>query len=195
MLRAVILALLLTACRHDTDPPPMHPKEGELPPLPPSSGTPVGYLLDNATQLQLREDQLKQLKEIDESLAARDAEIDTQLRIIEKPQEDPEVPKGTPPPRRNNAPGAQQVKTTADAAKLHSALDVDLGYSPLTNTLPIRRLGLLDAPEGTKRTVDVAWILVPSLEVLDASQTYRVVGDHQIRYSSGNFAAEHTRDE
>jgi hypothetical protein len=121
MLRAVILALLiLTACRRDTDPPPMHPKEGELPPLPPSSGTPVGYLLDNATQLELREDQLKQLKEIDESLAARDAEIDTQLRIIEKPQEDPETPKGAPPPRRNNAPGAQG-KTTADAAKLHSA--------------------------------------------------------------------------
>ena len=120
MLRAVILALVLTACRHDTDPPPMHPKEGELPPLPPSSGTPVGYLLDNATQLDLREDQLKQLKEIDQSLAARDAEIDTQLRIIEKPQDDPEAPKGAPPQRRNNAPGAQ-VKTTADAAKLHSA--------------------------------------------------------------------------
>lgn len=121
MLRATLVALLLlSGCHKDTDPPPMHPKEGELPPLPPSSGTPVGYLLDNATQLQLRDDQLKQLKEIDQSLAARDAEIDTQLRIIEKPQEDPEVPKGAPPPRHNNAPGAQ-VKTTADAAKLHSA--------------------------------------------------------------------------
>jgi hypothetical protein len=98
----------------------MHPKDGELPPLPPSSGTPVGYLLDNASQLQLREDQLNKLKEIDQSLAARDAEIDTQLRIIEKPQEDPEGPKGSPPARHNNAPGAQ-IRTTADAAKLHSA--------------------------------------------------------------------------
>src|SRR5262245_8702588 len=121
MLRAMLVALLvMTGCHHDTDPPPMHPKEGELPPLPPSSGTPVGYLLDSATQLQLRDDQLKQLKEIDQSLAARDAEIDTQLRIIEKPQEDPEVPKGAPPPRHNNAPGAA-VKATADAARLHSA--------------------------------------------------------------------------
>jgi hypothetical protein len=121
MLRATLVALLLlSGCHKDTDPPPMHPKEGDLPPLPPSSGTPVGYLLDNATQLQLREDQLKQLKEIDQSLSARDAEIDTQLRIIEKPQEDPDVPKGAPPPRHNNAPGAQ-VRTTADAAKLHSA--------------------------------------------------------------------------
>jgi len=121
MLRATLLALaLLAGCRHDTDPPPMHPKEGELPPLPPSSGTPVGYLVDNASQLQLRDDQLLQLKEIDRSLAARDDEIDTQLRMIEKPAEDPPVEKGAPPPRHNNAPGAQ-IRTTADASKLHAA--------------------------------------------------------------------------
>ncbi len=121
MFRATLLALLLViGCRHDTDPPPMHPKEGELPPLPPSSGTPVGYLVDNATQLQLTEDQLRQLKDIDRSLAARDDQIDTQLRLIEKPEQDPEGPKGAPPPRHNNAPGAQ-IRTTADAAKLHTA--------------------------------------------------------------------------
>jgi hypothetical protein len=121
MLRAMFTALLVFAgCHHDTDPPPMHPKDGELPPLPPSSGTPVGYLVDNASQLQLRDDQLKQLKEIDRSLAAQDDEIDTQLRMIEKPEDDPETPKGQPPPRHNNAPGAQ-IKTTPDAAKLHNA--------------------------------------------------------------------------
>ena len=121
MLRATFLALLVLAgCHHDTDPPPMHPKEGELPPLPPSSGTPVGYLVDNAEPLKLRDDQLLQLKEIDRSLAAQDDEIDTQLRLIEKPEQDPEAPKGQPPPRHNNAPGAQ-VHTTADAGKLHNA--------------------------------------------------------------------------
>ena len=121
MLRATLLALaLLAGCRHDTDPPPMQPKEGDLPPLPPSSGTPVGYLIDNAGQLQLRDDQLQQLKDIDKSLSARDDEIDTQLRIIEKPAEDPPVEKGQLPPRHNNAPGAQ-IRTTADAGKLHSA--------------------------------------------------------------------------
>lgn len=91
-----------------------------MPPLPPSSGTPVGYLVDSASQLGLRDDQITQLKQIDDSLAARDAEIDTQLRIIEKPEEDPEPARGSPPHRHNNAPGAQ-VKTTPDAAKLHSA--------------------------------------------------------------------------
>jgi hypothetical protein len=117
----MFLALLVAAgCHKDVDPPPMHPKEGELPPLPPSSGTPVGYLLDSAGHLDLREDQLKQLKEIDQSLSARDDEIETQLRLIEKPEEDPQVGKGESPVRHNNAPGAQ-VKTTPDAAKLHNA--------------------------------------------------------------------------
>lgn len=121
MLRATLCALLLLAgCRHDTDPPPMHPTESELPPLPPASGTLVGYLIDNTSQLQLRDDQLKQLKEIDTSLSAKDNEIDTQLRLIEKPEEDPETPRGAPPPRHNNAPGAQ-VRTTPDAGKLHDA--------------------------------------------------------------------------
>lgn len=121
MLRAMLLALLVIAgCRHPSDPPPMHPKEGELPPLPPASGTPVGYLLDNASQLQLRDDQFQKLKEIDQSLAAKDDAIDTQLRLIEKPAEDPPTEKGKPPARHNNAPGAQ-VRTTPDASKLHNA--------------------------------------------------------------------------
>ncbi len=119
MLRAILCAVLvLTACRKQIDPEPEHPQE--TPPLPPASGTPVGYLVDNAGQLNLREDQLAKLKEIDRSLSARDDEIETQLRLIEKPEEDPEVPKGAPPPRHNNAPGAQ-IKTTPDAAKLHEA--------------------------------------------------------------------------
>src|SRR5215470_913812 len=119
MWRAALCALLiLAACRHDTDPSPMRPQESDLPPLPPSSGTPVGYLVDNAAQLNLRDDQITKLKQIDQSLSARDAEIDTQLRMIEKPADDPETAPGAPPARHNNAPGAQ-IKTTPDAAKLH----------------------------------------------------------------------------
>jgi len=121
MLRAVLCALLLAApaCHHD-DPPPVAPREGELPPLPSPSGTLVGYLVDNAGPLHLRDDQLAKLRDMDASLAARDDEIETQIRIIEKPAEDPEAAPGAPPPRHNNAPGAQ-VKTTPDAAKLREA--------------------------------------------------------------------------
>jgi len=97
----------------------MQPGEGELPPLPPASGTAVGYLVDSAKTLELRDDQLKRLKEIDASLSARNDVLDTQLRAIEKPDEEPAA-KDQPPPRHNNAPGAQ-IKTTPDAAKLHAA--------------------------------------------------------------------------
>jgi hypothetical protein len=113
----VVLVPLLGACKKD--PPIMTPKEGELPPLPPASGTAVGYLVDSASQLALREEQLTKLKEIDASLSARNDVIDTQLRTIEKPDEE-QAEKGKPPPRHNNAPGAQ-VRTTGDAAKLHAA--------------------------------------------------------------------------
>jgi hypothetical protein len=85
-------------------------------------------------------------------------------------------------------PGAE------DPAELTDALDVDLGACPLTNTLPIRRLGLLDAPVGTARTITAAWVLVPSLQVLASRQTYTVLGQGRIRYASGSFTAELTVD-
>jgi hypothetical protein len=40
----------------------------------------------------------------------------------------------------------------------------------------------------------VAWVLVPSLEVLPARQTYTALGDGRIRYESGSFAADLTVD-
>jgi hypothetical protein len=124
MLRlCLFIALLATftplvGCRRD--PQPMTPKEGELPPLPPASGTAVGYLVDNAGQLSLRDDQLTRLKQIDASLAARNDSLDTQLRAMERPNEAAPAEKGAPPPRHNNAPGAQ-ITTTGDASKLHQA--------------------------------------------------------------------------
>lgn len=118
VLRFVLFVILtLVACKKD--PPIMEPGEGELPPLPPASGTAVGYLVDSARSLELRDEQLKKLKEIDASLSARNDVIDTQLRAIERPDEE-QAEKGQPPPRHNNAPGAQ-IKTTPDAAKLHAA--------------------------------------------------------------------------
>src|SRR6478609_387616 len=107
----------------------MHPVPGDLPPLPSASGTPIGYLIDAAHDLQLRDDQLKQLQDIDRSLAARDAEIDTQLRQIEHPEEeqDPtpkEIKNGAKRPRHPYAPGAAVVQT-GDSQKLHSMRDAN----------------------------------------------------------------------
>lgn len=120
MLRAILCAVLvLTACRKQIDPEPEHPQE--TPPLPSASGTPIGYLVDSAGPLNLRDDQLAKLQDIDRSLSASDEQIETQIRLIEKPAEDPEaVAPGSAPRLHNNAPGAQ-VKTTPDAAKLREA--------------------------------------------------------------------------
>ncbi|NUT31558.1 MAG: hypothetical protein HOV79_00645 [Hamadaea sp.] len=83
---------------------------------------------------------------------------------------------------------------TEDPDRLRDALDVDLYASPLTNTLPIRRLGLLGQPVGTTRTITAAWVLLPSLAVVPSEQTYTVLGDGKIQYASGNFTAELTVD-
>ena len=60
---------------------------------------------------------------LDTSLAAKNDSIETQLRTIERPDEaQPE--KNKPPPRHNNAPGAQ-ITSTPDAQKLHRARDAN----------------------------------------------------------------------
>ena len=89
---------------------------------------------------------------------------------------------------RADQPGSE------DPGTLFAAVDVDLGGSPLTNTLPIRRLGVLNLP-GVRHTVDVAWILVPSLVVVPAKQTYVANEDGVVSFSSGSFAADLQVDE
>ena len=116
MRRLALLFVLVLGCHYD--PAPGTP--GAIPPLPPSSGTPVGYLLDAATDLKLRDDQLGKIKEIDASLAARDAEIDTQLRQVEKPDEEEAAQAKAEHRHHNNAPGVG-IKSSADAGKLHDA--------------------------------------------------------------------------
>ncbi|GAA5177406.1 putative glycolipid-binding domain-containing protein [Rugosimonospora acidiphila] len=82
-----------------------------------------------------------------------------------------------------------------DPGRLLGALDVDLGYCPLANTLPIRRLGLLSAPPGTAHTITAAWVLVPELVVVPARQTYTLVAPGSVRYASGDFTADLTVDD
>lgn len=159
MLRLTFLALLValpaTACHHD--PKPVTPTEGDLPPLPPASGTAIGYLLDNADKLQLTDDQRSKLKEIDNSLAARNDGIDTQLREIETPEEEEPTPKGETPKPRNNAPGAAPIRTTADASKLHDA------HNANTREAIEKAFAILDAKQQVtaKRLLDDRGISSP----------------------------------
>ena len=88
-----LLAILLlaglsgAACHHD--PAPAAPADpSDKPPLPPASGTPIGFLIDGAGELKLRDDQVAKLREIDTSLAARLEVIDSQTRAANKPAEE-----------------------------------------------------------------------------------------------------------
>jgi uncharacterized protein len=75
---------------------------------------------------------------------------------------------------------------------LKGCTDVDLGCSPSTNTLPIRRLRL--AP-GKAATIKAAWVRFPELVVVKAAQTYARLDEFTWRYASGTFEAELTVDE
>ncbi|MFC7761993.1 putative glycolipid-binding domain-containing protein [Catellatospora bangladeshensis] len=90
--------------------------------------------------------------------------------------------------------GSVQLPGIVDPGRLSGVLDVDLEATALTNTLPIRRLGLLGAAPGTTHTVPIAWVRVPSLQVIPVEQTYTVIDEDTIRYSSGSFTADLTVD-
>ena len=59
----------------------------------------------------------------------------------------------------------------ARADDLDRALDCDLGLNPLTNTMPIRRLGLL-RQRVPETELLMAWVDVPSLAVVGSRQVY-----------------------
>lgn len=83
-----------------------------------------------------------------------------------------------------------------DREALRGALDCDLGLCPATNTMPIRRLGLLDADVPDTSLV-MAWVEVPSLRVIRSDQVYGSAGPGRVRYRSysRDFHAELTVDE
>jgi hypothetical protein len=92
-MKRILLALLFAACGGSSAPPPHDP--ADKPPLPPASGTPVGYLVDGASDLHLRDDQVAKLKQIDGTLAGELDEIDTKLRSTSpKPAESSPPPQG-----------------------------------------------------------------------------------------------------
>jgi hypothetical protein len=96
------------------------------------------------------------------------------------------------------APGLRE----ADAASLSDALDCDLALCPMTNTMPIRRLGALDdvLPETA---IVAAWVDLPSLAVRASRQVYSssepfdaAAGRGVVRYRSpdSGFVADVTVD-
>lgn len=90
-----------------------------------------------------------------------------------------------------NAKGSWTVDGVAGRA-LRGCTDVDLGCSPSTNTLPIRRLRLA---VGASKTIQAAWVRFPELSVVKAAQTYTRLDEFTYRYSSPTYEAELTVDD
>ena len=63
--------------------------------------------------------------------------------------------------------------------ELAGALDVDLGFTPATNTLPIRRLALA---VGESASVRSAWLRFPELQLEPLEQTYTRESEQTFRY-------------
>lgn len=81
-----------------------------------------------------------------------------------------------------------------DRPDLRGCLDVDLGCSPSTNTLPIRRLNLAI---GESAEVTAAWVRFPDLSVQPLRQRYTRFASDRYRYESleSDFTADLTVDD
>jgi hypothetical protein len=70
---------------------------------------------------------------------------------------------------------------------LKGCTDVDLGCTPSTNTLPIRRLRLA---VGATKKIQAAWLQFPEFTIVKAAQTYTRLDEFTYRYTSATFEAE-----
>lgn len=64
---------------------------------------------------------------------------------------------------------------------VRGAIDVDLAFSPITNILPIRRLGLA---VGDSASVTAAWVCFPELTVEPLEQKYSRISESKYLYES-----------
>ena len=83
----------------------------------------------------------------------------------------------------------------AESSSIDGALDCDIGLCPVTNTMPIRRLRLLNGNVPETPLV-MAWIEVPSLRVIRSDQVYASSTPGRVRYrgTGGDDQAELTVD-
>lgn len=81
-----------------------------------------------------------------------------------------------------------------NAAELEGALDCDLAFSPLTNSMPIRRHRLHQEPGVVEFAT--AWVSLPDLKVHRSGQRYEHLAPGRVRFSDDDgFTAELELDE
>ncbi len=69
-----------------------------------------------------------------------------------------------------------------EVAVVRGCLDLDLNFSPSTNTLPLRRLELAI---GQSAVVKAAWLRFPDFRLEPLDQVYRRLDENTYRYESG----------
>lgn len=74
---------------------------------------------------------------------------------------------------------------------LYGAIDIDLGWTPSTNTLPIRRRNV---GVGESFDISVAHVAFPGHAVTRRSQRYTRTAEHEYRFESDDFGATITVD-
>ena len=93
-------------------------------------------------------------------------------------------------------PGVLTVQLIGEAQhviELGDADFFDLAWSPLFNSLPVLRDGLLAV--GPERAYRMRWVDVPSLQTHSSEQWYRPDGGGQVGFRAGDFTAQIQFDE
>jgi hypothetical protein len=81
--------------------------------------------------------------------------------------------------------GTEWMINGVEVPEVSGSEDIDLGFSPSTNLLPIRRLAL---QVGEKADVRAAWVRFPELTLELLEQSYMRIADDCYRYESGGGA-------
>lgn len=78
--------------------------------------------------------------------------------------------------------GPELVLERGRSPEFDGVLDCDLGFSPLTNAMPVLRHHMQAG--GPLREIDVAWVSVPDLTVHRDHQIYEPLGEQRLRFAS-----------
>jgi hypothetical protein len=89
------------------------------------------------------------------------------------------------------APDQRWLLNDEESPQVAGCIDLDLNFSPSTNLLPIRRLGL---SVGEWQQVRAAWLRFPNFELEPLTQLYHRIDENIYRYESdrGKFVRELT---
>jgi hypothetical protein len=183
-MKRLVLAMLLgglaigLGCSHEAKPV-MAPDDH--PPLPPAS--PVGYLVDDSSELKLSDVQLGKLREIDDALGTRLASYESEMRNGEP------VPSNSAPakPSTNFGGGVSNTQTNGQAGQ-NPVNGTSSATVPTSTTKTYVVTGETVTRIRRARASDTREAIGRALELLDATQRViarRVLTDHGVNPDTG----------